>query len=130
MSVTQQEALASLRILVRMVWADGVLKDEERQALAEALKGVELPDVDVDGLLAEQNPLEELLEQVTHPEARSAVYDSAYTMAYIDGECSPEEQALLDQIRALPTPCPRPRCRRWPEPWQPSRRSLLLRARP
>ena len=100
MTLTDQEVTASLVLLVCMAKADGVLHDDERGALGAALEGIDLPEgMTLDTLLEEDLDIEDYLGDVTRPEARQAIYRSAFSMAYADGGCSPEEQAMLDRIR-------------------------------
>lgn len=97
--VNQQEILASFKLLVSMAQADGKLLDEERNSLTEAFAEVQLPeDITIDSLLSEQANIDELLQQITSEIAQELTYQSACAMANIDGECSPEEQKLLDKI--------------------------------
>ncbi len=99
MAISQNEALASLRILVCVVKADGVIHEEEKKALSAALEGMELPGgVTVESLLDEKPELDEQLKLIESGDAREEMFRSAYTMAYADGACSPEEEAVLDRI--------------------------------
>jgi uncharacterized protein (DUF697 family)/tellurite resistance protein len=99
MAIRESEVVASLRVLVRVAQADGVLHPEERKALAVALSAVPLPaGMTLDALLAEQRDLDELLAELESREARSEIYKSAYGMAHTDGACSPEEKQVLDRI--------------------------------
>jgi uncharacterized protein (DUF697 family) len=99
-AINQEEILASFRILVAMAQADGKLLDQERQSLSEAFSEINLAQaaLSIDDLLEEQHDIQQLLSQVQSETARQLVYQSAHMMAYIDGECSPEEQSLLGQI--------------------------------
>jgi uncharacterized protein (DUF697 family) len=82
-----------------MAKADGQILDEESSGLAEAIAEINLPEgVTVESLLAEQTDVDELLSRITSTTAQEFVYQSAYTMANIDGNCSIEEQQLLDKI--------------------------------
>lgn len=99
-AVNQQEVLASFKVLVSMAKADGKLLEEEFASLADTFEEIHLPEgVTVDRLLnAEDEPIDTLLSQITSDIAQEMVYQSAYAMANIDGECSSEEQDLLDKI--------------------------------
>lgn len=100
MPVSDSEVLTSLRVLVCMAKADGVVHTEERKALASALESVPLPEsVTLASLLAETNDLDELLGNLESRDARREIYSSAFSLAKADGTCSPEEQALLDRVR-------------------------------
>lgn len=95
------ESLATLRILVCVAKADGVIRDAERAALQAALDGAQLPaGTTVESLLAETVDLDAELKRVATPEARDAVYNGAYGMVNSDGKASAEETALLERIRA------------------------------
>lgn len=98
--VNQQEVLASFKVLVSMAKADGKLLEEEFASLADTFEEIHLPEgVTVDRLLNEEDePIDTLLSQITSDIAQEMVYQSAYAMANIDGECSSEEQELLDKI--------------------------------
>jgi uncharacterized protein (DUF697 family)/uncharacterized tellurite resistance protein B-like protein len=99
MSIAEVEALASLRILVAVARADGTVHNDERRSLAAALESFEMPGgLSVEQLLQEEPDVALQLHQLTSPEAREQIYRSAYFMAYADGTCTKEEQALLDQI--------------------------------
>lgn len=101
MSTNQQEALASLKVLAYMAKADGELQQEEQIAFADAFKQLQPPPegITVESLLAVDEPIDQVLEQITSPIAQVAVYEAAYTMAKIGGT-TPDEQQLLDKIRA------------------------------
>jgi uncharacterized protein (DUF697 family) len=100
--VNQQEVLASFKILVSMAKADGKLLEEEFASLADTFEGIHLPEgLTVERLLNEADePIDALLTQITSEIAQEMVYQSAYAMANIDGECSSEEKELLDKIGA------------------------------
>lgn len=100
--VNQQEVLASFKVLVSMAKADGKLLEEEFSSLADTFEEIHLPEgVTVDRLLNEEDePIDILLTQITSEIAQEMVYQSAYAMANIDGECSSEEKELLDKIGA------------------------------
>lgn len=99
-AVNQQEVLASFKILVSMAKADGKLLEEEFASLADSFEEIHLPEgVTVDRLLNEDDaPIDTLLSQITSEIAQEMVYQSAYAMANIDGECSTEEKELLEKI--------------------------------
>lgn len=100
MTVVQREALAILKALFRVAVADGYLKESERLAIAALAERMRLPqEVSIENLVVEESQLEDLLAEVKSPEARTALYESASEMANIDGEASPEEQAMLEKIR-------------------------------
>ena len=100
--VNQQEVLASFKVLVSMAKADGKLLEKEFASLADTFEEINLPEgVTVDRLLNEDDePIDTLLTQITSEIAQEMVYQSAYAMANIDGECSSEEKELLGKIGA------------------------------
>jgi uncharacterized protein (DUF697 family) len=99
MSITEQEAVASLRILVAVAQADGQIHEEEKKSIAAALEGISLPSgTTADSLLAETIDVDAQLALLTSPAARGEIWKSAFAMANADGSCSPEEQKLLDVI--------------------------------
>ncbi len=99
MSVNQQEVLSCFKLLVCMAKADGQLLDEETSNLAEAFGEIKLPEgVTVESLLNEPMNVDELLGQISSSTAQELIYQSAYTMANVDGNCSVEEQELLQKI--------------------------------
>jgi uncharacterized protein (DUF697 family) len=101
-AVNQQEVLASFKVLVSMAKADGKLLEEEFASLADTFEEIRLPEgVTVDRLLKEDDePIDALLAQITSEIAQEMVYQSAFAMANIDGECSSEEKELLEKIGA------------------------------
>lgn len=102
MAITDTEALAGLRILVAIARADGTIHDDERAALSAALDGVKLPDgTTVDSLLAEKVNVEKERTAVKSPDARREIFQSAYGMAHADGKCTPDEQAILDDLKRV-----------------------------
>jgi uncharacterized protein (DUF697 family)/tellurite resistance protein len=101
MTATQRESVASLRLLVCLAKADGVLHDKERATLESSLADIELPDVDLSTILAEEWEVEELAEMLESGVAREQAYQSAYALAYADGDCSDDERALLDRLKEV-----------------------------
>lgn len=100
MALSEKEAVASFRLLVCMAKADGVLHDEEREALEAGLQGIPLPTgVTLKNLLDEEHDVDGLLGQITSAESREHAYQASFTLAYADGECSIDEQKLLDKIK-------------------------------
>src|SRR6185503_12714221 len=99
MSMNEKETLASLKVLVCMAKADGVLHADERAALDDALKGAKLPgSVTTQSLLDGTYDVDALLRDITSQEGRDATFSSAFALAYADRHCDPAEQALLDKI--------------------------------
>lgn len=105
MNPDQRELIAGLRILSLVARADGVLREEERVAIDHALRsmrtlgsGEGLPD-SVEELLAGDYDMGVEEEFLRSDEARLRVHDSAFMVAYADGNASVEELALLERIR-------------------------------
>lgn len=96
----QQQAIDSLKVLVAVAMADGLLQLEEQEELREALQAVNLTDITVESLLEEKEPLTTILARITTPELQAEVYSAAYAMANASGGCSVEEQVILDKIKA------------------------------
>jgi uncharacterized protein (DUF697 family)/uncharacterized tellurite resistance protein B-like protein len=101
MSINTDEVLASLRLLTSVAMADGKLHENEAAALSVALEDKNLKDtITLDGLLGENLAIDDILAQINSPTAQELAYNTAYTMANIDGDCSDSEQKILEQIQA------------------------------
>lgn len=101
MSMTEQEAIASLKILVAVAQADGTIHDEEKKSIAGALEGIALPEgTTADSLLSSTIDVDAELAKLVSPAARGEIWKSAFAMANADGNCSAEEQKVLDTIAA------------------------------
>ena len=110
MSIAENEALASLRILVAMARADGTVHNDERKSLAAALESLELPGgMTVEKLLSEEVDVDAQLGELASADAREQIYRSAFFMAYADGACTKEESDLLEKIAAVTKPAPEQR---------------------
>ncbi len=82
MSIAENEALASLKILVAIARADGTVHNDERRSLAAALESLELPGgTTVDRLLADPVDVAAELRKITSPEGRDQIYRSAMNQA-------------------------------------------------
>jgi uncharacterized protein (DUF697 family)/tellurite resistance protein len=100
MPISRDESIASLRLLVCMAKADGVLHDEERPVLEEAFGELELPTgVTLEWLLGETADVDAVLGQLHSAEARDHAYAAVYSLACADGDCSAPERELLLHIR-------------------------------
>ena len=97
MSITNEEALASLRILVAIANADGTIHEDERRSLVAAASTLEL-GVNVEDILEETIDVDAQLAVLVSDEAKKQCFRSAYFMAHADGKCTAEESALLDRI--------------------------------
>lgn len=100
MTIRENEALASLKILAAIARADGSVHNDERRSLAAALDNLELPaPVKIEELLADTSiDVASELAKLESPEAREQIYRSAFFMAHADGTCTKEEQAILDLV--------------------------------
>jgi uncharacterized protein (DUF697 family) len=103
MPISDAEALASLRILVAIANADGMVHSDERRSLAAAMESLELtPErlggTTIEAILAEDVDVDAQLALLESDEAREQIYRSAYFMAHADGACTPDESVLLDKI--------------------------------
>ena len=96
------EAEASFRILVAIARADGHVAVDEERALAILARFDSAKD------LGAQIDLAREAARIRSPDVRRSTFDAALAMASIDGKCTPEEHALLTQLRtALAiTDCP------------------------
>jgi uncharacterized tellurite resistance protein B-like protein len=99
MTITDNEAIASLKVLAAVLRADGKVHEAERKSLVAALGAFQLPEgLEIAGLLEEDVDLDAQLAVITSDEAREQVYKSAWFMAHADGACSKEEEAMLARI--------------------------------
>lgn len=100
MELSTAEALASLRVLVSMAQADGVLHERERVVLEAALAEVELPDgVTARSLIEDKPDLEGAIAALTSRDGRSHAYAAAFALARADGEYAEAESSLLARLR-------------------------------
>ncbi len=103
MTIRDIEAVASLKILAAMARADGSIHNDERKSLAAALESLELDKpIPIGELLGSDRAIDVSAEigRLESPEAREQIYRSAFFMAWADGSCTKEEQAMLDLIAA------------------------------
>ena len=101
MSIRDTEAVASLQILAAVARADGTVHNDERKSFAAALESLGLhKPLEVEELLSSEKVIDVAAElaRLETPAAREQIYRSAFFMAYADGSCTKEEQAILDQI--------------------------------
>jgi uncharacterized protein (DUF697 family)/tellurite resistance protein len=100
MSLAEQEAVALLHVIVAMAKADGRLVADERKAIEAALVEAKLEKVvDAKVLFDDDFELDDHLSRLGSPEARDDAYRSAFSVAYVDGDCSKTERDLLDSLR-------------------------------
>lgn len=100
MPISREESIASLRLLVCMAKADGVLHERERAMLEASFAEIELPEgVTLQWLFEEPVDSAVVLAQLVTDEARENAYAAVYALACADGDCSPPERALLIEFR-------------------------------
>jgi uncharacterized protein (DUF697 family)/tellurite resistance protein len=100
MAISEQEGVATLRVMVAVAQADGQLQAEEKEALTSALGGMKVPGIaDIEVLFKEKIDLNAQLALIKSDEARAQAYQSAYGIAYADGECTKDEAAVLENIK-------------------------------
>ena len=100
MSLTREESIASLRLLVCMAKVDGVLHDDERAVLEQTFGEIDLPDgVTMQWLLDEPIEVGAVIAQLVGEEARDQAYAAVYALDCADDDCSDDERALLIQMR-------------------------------
>jgi tellurite resistance protein len=90
------EKEATVRVLLTVARADGVVDDDERRTL-----GVVAAAIGVPGPVDRTVDLEAELVRVRSPEARELLVTAAHAMANIDGRCTPEEYAILARIHEV-----------------------------
>ncbi len=94
------EVLSGLKVLVAVAKADGVVHDNERLAIENALEGVELPEgTTVESLLASSIDVDAELAAIKSSDVKRQTFDSACALAYVDGEASEVERAMLEKVR-------------------------------
>ncbi|MBX3187261.1 MAG: TerB family tellurite resistance protein [Labilithrix sp.] len=99
MSIQENEAVASLKILAAIARADGTVHNDERKSLAAAIESLELQTpVAMRDLLEAEVDVAAELAALESPEAREQIYRSAFFMAHADGACTKEEQSILDLV--------------------------------
>lgn len=105
--MTGDEVLSGLKVLVALAKADGVVHENERLAIENALDGIELDTTDgqgtqaaIDSLLASDVDLESELARIKNPRVKQQTFDSACAIVYVDGEASEVERAMLEKVRA------------------------------
>ena len=100
MSLSEQEAVALLHVIVAVAKADGRLAADERKLIEAGLAEAKLDKViDAKALFDDDFELGDHLPRLASPEARDDAYRSAFSVAYADGDCSPTERALIDALR-------------------------------
>lgn len=88
------EAEASFRILVAIARADGHVAVDEERALAILARFDSARD------LGQQIDVAREVARIRSPDVRRATFQAALALASVDGKCTPEEHALLTELRA------------------------------
>jgi uncharacterized protein (DUF697 family)/tellurite resistance protein len=88
-----------MRALVAIAKADGKITSDERAALEAAL-GMLPEGASLTKFLEEKTDFDQILGEVKSADAREQLWESAYSLIHADGAASPEEQKLLDTMRA------------------------------
>lgn len=96
MALSEEQAVACLRLLFAVARADGEVAPAERRQLEAALAALPLRMLSVDALIAEPVDIEAQFRLLDSQEARESAWQAMYTMAWADGACVPLEQAVLD----------------------------------
>jgi len=100
-AMSEQEAIASFRVMILVAKADGKLHDDEKGSLSAALEGISLPrGTTLKNLLDEESNLDAQLKLIASEDGKEACYTSAFAMANADGDCSKEEMAIITRIKA------------------------------
>ncbi len=100
MSISEQESVATLELLVAIARADGVIEPAEREALELAFTDAALPAGTTLATLYEAPyDVDAILARITTREARERAFEAAFGLAKADGNCAPSEQAILDRAR-------------------------------
>lgn len=98
--VSRDQALAGLRVLVHVCRADGMVSDEEREALEPAMEALGLTAEERDAIVAEEVDLEAALGRVTDASVRREVLLAAEAVARADGVVD-AEQAVIARAREV-----------------------------
>jgi len=96
--IDKAQALAGVRVLVHLVWADGAVSADEQAALKPCLNALGLEGAAADEFLSEDVQLTEALEAVTHPKLRRAVMRAAHAIAHAD-EVRTEETSVIEKAQ-------------------------------
>lgn len=99
MPISNQEALAGVKLLAAIAKADGTLAPEERAVLVEALDAIpSTAGTAVDAIVDAPHDVDALIAQITTQDARDATFSSCFAMAYADRQYHPAEQAILEKL--------------------------------
>lgn len=97
--LTENEAVASLKLLVAVAKADPAFSSAERATLEDELSHAKLPSgVTVQALLDGTYDVDALVREVTSQKARDAAFGACLTMAHAHRVPSSQAQAALERI--------------------------------
>jgi uncharacterized tellurite resistance protein B-like protein len=109
--MTRAHRLSFLKVLAAMAWADGEVEDEERNRIKVLFNRFELDPADrkeVDALLDAPVTFERALEltkefagRIAPPGTRKQLLQELEEMIGAKGERAPQEDELLDHVRAI-----------------------------
>ena len=98
-TISESEALASLKLLVTVAKADGAFSSSERATLEDALSHAKLPAaVTAQSLLDGTYDPDALVREITSQKARDAAFGACLTMAHSQRVPSKQAQAILERI--------------------------------
>lgn len=117
------ETRASLRLLYKVARADGTISADEERALEAAAETLGVALVRPDAIDVEAEAM-----QIRSDEAKAATLEAAIALSAVDGRCTPEEHAVLEQLKralgvSLELPLAEPEAR-WLERMKEPRRQM------
>jgi uncharacterized membrane protein YebE (DUF533 family) len=98
----ESQFLSVIRVWAAMAWADGVVHDNEAQALRRLIGAAELEDDERAAALRfvdEKVDLDTANIEGLSEDARRGIYRAACRMAAVDREIATAERSLLDKLR-------------------------------
>ena len=100
--MAESQFLSVIRVWASMAWADGVMHDNEAQALRRLIGAAELDDDERKQALLFLDAKVELdtagIEGLSE-DARRGIYRAACRMAAVDRDVAPAERSMLDKLR-------------------------------
>src|SRR5688500_288220 len=97
--MVNEEVFAGIQVLVALAQADGMLHENERAAITNAIDGSDLPaGATVGSLLESTIDLDAELARITSDEAKQRTFDAASAIVFVDGETTDDERTLLARI--------------------------------
>ena len=105
--MTEEKALATLRVLLGAAWADGMLQPEELPIVKTAVNQLglsgypRLREMIQTPMSGEdyQQAFRDFLAFYPTPEERQILFDLVSEVVYADDQISPEESTILEQLR-------------------------------